>query len=122
MKKALMTIAILLGVTLAAGSAAYALTTFAKSIAAYGQVKWTDEVTVTASSLDGNDTVKVKLQSNANTVADRVYTIHLYLNGEEAATQTVTWTAPQIPGNNKTKTFGGLDLAGITSWDIEVTH
>jgi len=122
MKKSLVAIAIFLAVALAAGSAAYALSTFAKSVAGYGQVKWTNQVTITESKLDGADTIKGKVQSNANTVADRIYTVHLYLNGEEAATETVSWPAPQIPGNTKTKTFTGLDLVAITSWEIEVTH
>ena len=122
MKKSVIAIVIFLAVALAAGGAAYALTTFAKDLAAYGQVKFTGQVTVTESKLDGNDTIKVKLQSNAQTVADRIYTVHLYLNGDEAATEPVSWSAPQIPGNSKVKTFTGLDLAAITSWDIEVTH
>lgn len=120
--KRLIVIFTLLAVILASSGAAYALTIFAKKVASYGKVEYTSEVTITESKLDGSDIIKVKLQSNANTVADRVYIVHLYLNGEEVGTLAVSWTAPQIPGNTKSKEFEDLDLSAVTFWEVEVTQ
>ena len=120
MKKIIIAISILIALAVSFGGAAYALSIFAKEIAGYGQIKFTSEVTVTDSSLDGASKVKIKLQSNVNTVADKVYNVRLILNGELVSTQTVSWTAPQIPGNTKVKIFSDLDLSTVTIWDIEV--
>mgnify|MGYP001618652572 CR=1 FL=1 len=120
MRKLIATIAVLLAVGAAFYGVGYAFTQFYKQVAGVGTVEFVDQATVQDVSVIGADKVKVKVQSNSLTEAGYSYTVAFYLDGEQVATQTVSWTAPQIPGVSKNLTFTGLALAPVTQYGVEV--
>jgi len=122
MKKWLLTALVVLIVAISLATAAYAISMFTKNLAALGKVNFTDECTVEEIEVDDLTTIKVKLLSNANTVADRNYSVRLYLDGVETAGQLVSWLAGEIPGTRKTITFTGLSLSAVTTVRVDVTH
>ncbi len=94
---------------------------FAKSIAGLAQDRFTGEVTITDTHASGNDKYTIWVQSNAATVALKVYTIHLYFDDVlQAQTQTVTWTALEIPGTVKKITFTGLNTSSVLIIEPEI--
>lgn len=102
--------------------AAYGLGIYTKELAGMGILKITDEVTVEEIEIDDATKAKIKLASNAQTVADKSYTVKLYLDGTFNSQQTTSWTAGEISGGiKKTLTWTGLSLAGVTTLKFEVT-
>ncbi len=100
-----------------------AISFFQKSLAGMGQMTYTNEVSITDIKVKSLSQVKITIESKANTVADRVYTVTLYLDDTQwATTMPVSWEAAQIPGTKKKITFTGLDLADIVEIDAEVTY
>lgn len=101
---------------------AQAITMLYKQVTGSGNVEYSDQTTVSQVVVQGADKIKVSLVSTATTVASHVYTVELYLDGNDTATQTVNWTAGQIPGTTKSVTFAGLSLAGVTDYSVEVRY
>lgn len=121
-KRLLLAVAIGFILTIVFGSSALALTFFIKNLAAVGSVNYTAEVTISEIEVD-ESVVKVKLSPNSETVADRVYTAHLYLDGVDVGQQSVAWTQSEINGNTKKLlTFTALNLEPITKIRVEIIH
>lgn len=121
-KKIGVTLVILLAISLAAFSTAYAMTMLYKELSGVGNVDYNAEVTVTDIKATGPERIRVVLTSTATTEADYAYTINLFVNYTEVDTDTVTWTAPQIPGTNKIILFDNIDLSTATNISVEVVR
>ena len=124
-KKLLWVISITLVVLLlffGTGLGAYAISMFQKTLAGMGQMTFTDEVIITDVRINSLSKVTVTAESNANTVADRVYKVQLYLDDISTANQTTSWTVDKIPGVKNKVVFSGLNLNVTTLVEAEVTY
>lgn len=102
---------------------AYAISFFTKTLAGIGQMTYTNEVSILDIKVKSLSKVDVTVESKSNTVSDRVYIVVLYLDDVKwTDTQTVSWTAEQIPGTKKKVSFVGLDLASTIVVDAEVIY
>jgi len=102
---------------------AYAISLFNKTLAGMGQMTYTNEVTITDIKVKSLSKVTVTIESSNATVADRVYTVALYLDDvKQVTTQSVSWTVIEIPGTKKKVDFTSLDLALVVSIDAEVIY
>lgn len=101
----------------------YAITSFYKQLVGIGNVVYSNEVAVKDIKVAGPTKVKVIVESTANTEADYAYTVTLYLDFVDVVPgQQVSFTAGEIPGTKKTKTFTGLSLGTVTDIGAEVTR
>jgi len=101
---------------------AYALGIYVKELAGLGIVRITDEVTIEEIEIDDASTVKIKMAPNTRTIADKTYTVKLYLDGELGGQQTISWTQSEKDAGTKKKlTFTGLNLAEVSVLKFEVT-
>ena len=123
MRRLALILAIVIGVMFASYGVGYAITSFYKQLVGVGNVTFNQEVDIFNIQVTGPSSVKVITQSTANTEADYVYTVTLYLDFEAVApTQTVSFTAPQIPDVKKTITFSSLSLGAVSDVGAEVTR
>jgi len=100
---------------------AMAFSYFSKQIAGLAQDRYTNEVTVTDTHASGNSKYVVFVQSNAQTVPLKVYTVYLYFDDVvQPQTQTVSWTVAEIPGTTKKVTFTGLDTSAVQIIEPEI--
>jgi len=123
MKKKLIIAGITILITLASITAVWSLTSNFRIITGLGSVEWVNEAVVSQINQKGSETnsqIIIKLTSTADTVADNIYTVTLYLNDIETATDTISWAAGEIPGTQKKITFSGLDLSTINNYNIDV--
>ena len=124
MKKLIKTIAVILVAVILSGTVvAYGITLFQKTLAGIGQMTYTNEVTISDVKVKSLSRVDVTLESNAQTVADRIYSAYLYLDDVKVLTpQTTNWTAGQIPGVKNKISFTGLSLGATTLVEVEVIY
>ena len=108
-------------IALVLSGTAMAISMFTKEVAGLGKMTFTDEVTITDIKVSSLSKVKVWVESKANTQADHVYTVYLYLDDTKwPAGLQVVWAANQIPGVKQKLTFTGLDLSTVVEVDAEV--
>ena len=107
--------AVFLTLLAASAGVGIALTVTTFNLAGMGQLNFTDEAGVANIRVIDIGKVQVTLQSTANTVADRIYTVKLCLDDDQAASCTVSWTQQEIDSNvNKVLVFASLDLSSVT--------
>ncbi len=99
----------------------WAISFFQKTLAGIGQMTYTDEAVITDIKIKSLSKIAVTVESNAQTVVDRVYSVDLYLDDVKQTSMTVSW-AGEIAGTKKTVTFIGLNLATTTVIDVEITY
>ena len=122
-KKLLIPIVLVIVIGTFFGGYSYGLNIYQKTLDAIGFVSLTDEATISEIEIDDSTTLKVQAEPNVNTLADVVYTVHVYLDGIDTAQQTVSWTAAEITAiTKKTVTFTGLSLAAAAKVKAEITH
>ena len=120
MRKLLIALVFVLAIGFASWGVGYAISQLYKEVAGIGNAVFLDQVTVTDVIVSGQHVIRARLTSNAGTEADYAYTVALYLDSVEQATDTVTWSAPQIPGTTKMVIFSSLDLSLVTTYGVEV--
>ena len=121
MKKYLLTIGLILALSLALFSSAYAVQIFWKQVTGVGVVKYTAEITVSNVLITSSTEITVSVTSTTNTAAGTSYTITLYLDGVNAGAGAISWTNAQIPGTTKTIIFSGLSLGVVSNLGVEIT-
>lgn len=123
LKRYLVIAAVFILVAVSASGAAYAISMFIKNISGIGQVNYTAAVGVDNIQVKSMTKVTVTLVSTPQTVAGKVYQADIYLDDvKQNLTQTVSWTAGQIPGGKKKLDFTTTSLATVTQIDAEVTE
>jgi len=124
MKKFIQIVAIILVVVFLIGTTTtYAISLFQKNLAGSGQMNFTNEVTITDVKVKSLSKVDVTVESNAQTLALRNYSIYLYLDDVKWETpMTVSWTAGEIPGTQKKVSFSGLSLGPTGLVEVEVVY
>lgn len=101
----------------------YAISFFLKTLAGMGQMTYTDEVAIVDIKVRSLSKITVTIESKNSTVADREYSVYLYLDDvKQLVPQNVSWTALEIPGTKKKVTFDGLDLADVMIVDADVIY
>ena len=121
MKKWLMVILIVCLLSVAFGTAGYAISLFSKQVAGLGKMTFTDEVTIVNVKVKSLTKVNVDLESKGTTQVDYVYSVYLYLDDVKwPNAETVSWTLGEIPGTKKKISFTGLDLTIVLDVDVEV--
>jgi len=113
-------LAVLLLVAVLMIPVAYALGIYSKQIAAIGIVEITDEVTIVDIQIDSATQLSITMAPNQNTVAEKTYTVKLFLDGKFNSQKTVSWTQGEInQGKTKTLIFSA-NLQGVSVIKFEV--
>jgi len=117
-------ICLILGLLLViGGGSVVAWDFYQKNIDTQGRMQYTAEATTTVIRAVSMNQVDVTLDSNDETVAARVYTVHLYLDNVDTAQQTVSWGKSELGGGSpQTLNFTGLDLSTVVIIDVETVH
>jgi hypothetical protein len=120
-KKKMLLVAVFLTLLAATAGVGIAITVTTFNLAGTGTLTFTDEARVISIRVVDSDKVQVKLVPGANTVANRPYTVKLFLDDTQAATGTVSWTQQEINDNaKKTLLFAGLSLSSVIAVTVDV--
>lgn len=112
---------VLLALLAASAGVGIALTVTTFNLAGSGTLTFTDEARVIGIRVVDSDKVQVKLEKTANTVANRTYTVKLFLDDNQAASLTVSWTQQEINSNaKKVILFTLLNLNSVTAITVDV--
>jgi len=121
--KVIVGLMVLLLILFATPVGAIAISFFQKTLAGMGQMEYTNEVDIIDIKIKSLTSIIVSVESNDNTVADREYSVFLYLDDERwDFPELISWDIDHIPGSKEKVTFDGLDLTDVVKVDAEVIY